>query len=209
MSQVCLRSIKATCKSFHKRRGAWMTIPFHKSIVCPILIGRNTELTALQNCLEAAVRGQGGIVILSGEAGIGKSRLVAEMRRSTEAVDFQLLSGQCFPTDRAFPYAPLLDLLDTFLAPLSPSQIVTVLGSSTRVLFPLLPEQVQHLPELASHSPMFHLDAEQEQRRLFTALADVFLRASASRPLLLVIEDLHWSDENTLEFLHFLTRKMT
>jgi predicted ATPase len=140
------------------------------------------------------VSGQGGIVILSGEAGIGKSRLVAEMRRSTEAVDFQLLCGQCFPTDRAFPYA---------------SQIVTVLGSSTRVLFPSLPEQVQHLPELASHSPMFHLDAEQEQRRLFTALADVFLRASVSQPLQLVIEDLHWSDENTLEFLHFFTRKIT
>ena len=97
-----------------------MTIPFHQSIVCPILIGRDAELTALQNSLEAAVHGQGGIVVLSGEAGIGKSRLVAEMRRSAEAVDFQLLAGQCFPTDRAFPYAPLLDLLDTFLAPLPP-----------------------------------------------------------------------------------------
>ena len=185
-----------------------MTIPLHQSVVCPILIGRDAELTALQNCLDAAARGQGGVVLLSGEAGIGKSRLVAELKRSAEMQDFQLLSGQCFPTDRAYPYAPLLDLIDTFLAPLSPSQIVTVLGTSARVLFPLLPEQVQHLPELASISPLFPLDSEQERRRLFTTLADVFLRAADTRPILLVIEDLHWSDENTLEFLLYFARKI-
>ncbi len=127
-----------------------MTIPFHQSVVCPILIGRNAELTALQECLEAAARGQGGVVLLSGEAGIGKARLVAELRRSAETFDFQPLAGQCFPTDRACPYAPLLDLLGTFLAPLSPSQITTALGASARALFPLLPEQVQHLPAVSS-----------------------------------------------------------
>ena len=184
-----------------------MTIPFHQPVVCPILIGRNAELTALQGCLEVAAHGQGGVVLLSGEAGIGKSRLVTELRRSAETQDFQLLGGQCFPTDRACPYAPLLDLVGAFVAPLSPSQMVTVLGSSARALVPLLPEYVQQLPELASLSPLFPLDPEQEQRRLFGALADVFLRATTTRSLLLVIEDLHWSDESTLEFLLFFARK--
>ncbi len=184
-----------------------MTTPLHHSLVCPILVGRNAELTALEDRLQAAACGQGGVVLLSGEAGIGKSRLVAELRRAAEVFDFRLLAGQCFPTDRACPYAPLVDLLLTFLAPLSPSQIATALGASARALFPLLPEQVQHLPELASLSPLFPLDPEQEQRRLFAALSDVFLRATTTRPLLLVIEDLHWSDESTLEFLHFFARK--
>ena len=94
------------------------------------------------------------------------------------AHDFQLLGGQCFPTDRSCPYAPLLDLLRAFLAPLSPAQIATALGSSARALFPLLPEQVQHLPELASLPPLSPLDPEQEKRRLFAPLADVFMRAS-------------------------------
>jgi predicted ATPase len=71
----------------------------------------------------------------------------------------------------------------------------------------LLPEQVQHLPELASLPPLSSLDPEQEQRRLFAALADVFTRAASSRPMLLVVEDLHWCDESTLEFLLFLARK--
>src|SRR6266567_3684350 len=184
-----------------------MTTPFQQPVVCPVLIGRNAELTALEDCLQASARGQGGVVLLSGEAGIGKSRLVAELRRAAEVFDFRLLAGQCFPTDRSCPYAPLFDLLLTFLAPLSPSQIATALGASARALFPLLPEPVQHLPELASLSPLFPLDPEQEQRRLFAALADVFLRATTTRPLLLVIEDLHWSDESTLEFLHFFARQ--
>jgi len=184
-----------------------MPIPFQQPVVCPVLIGRAAELTALENCLQAAARGQGGVVLLSGEAGIGKSRLVAELRREAHAFDFQLFGGQCFPTDRSCPYAPLLDLVGTFLAPLSAIQTTTVLGASARALFPLLPEPVQHLPDLARLSPLSSLDPEQEQRRLFAALSDVFLRATTNRPLLLVIEDLHWSDEGTLEFLHFFARK--
>jgi DNA-binding CsgD family transcriptional regulator len=184
-----------------------MANPIYQPVVCPILIGRSAEMTALQECIEAAASGQGGVVLLSGEAGIGKSRLVGELQRSAEALAFQLLGGQCFPADRSCPYAPLLDLLHAFLAPLSASQIATALGPSARVLFPLLPERVQHLPELASLPPLSSLDPEQEQRRLFAQLSEFFTRAASSRPVLLVVEDLHWSDESTLEFLLFFARK--
>ena len=101
----------------------------------------------------------------------------------------------------------MLDLLRAFLAPLSPAQITTALGSSARALFPLLPEQVQHLPELVLLPPLPPLDPAQDKRRLFAALAEVFIRATTSRPLLLVVEDIHWSDESTLEFLLFFVRK--
>ncbi len=184
-----------------------MAIQLHQPIVCPILVGRSAELTALQECIQQTASGQGGVVLLSGEAGIGKSRLVAELQRAAEALGFQLLDGQCFPTDRSCPYAPLLDLLRTFLAPLSSAQIVTALGSSARVLVPLLPEQVQHLPEIVSLPPVPSLDPEQEKRRLFAALAEVFIRQATSRSVLLVVEDIHWSDESTLEFLLFFARK--
>ena len=184
-----------------------MTIRIHQPVVCPILVGRSAELAVLQECIEAAARGQGGVVLLAGEAGIGKSRLVAELQASPPVQAFQLLGGQCFPTDRSCPYAPLLDLLRAFLAPLSPAQIATALGASARALVPLLPEQVQHLPEVASLPPLSSLEPEQEQRRLFAALAEVFIRATTSCPVLLVIEDLHWSDESTLEFLLYFARK--
>jgi predicted ATPase len=87
-----------------------MTIRLHQPVVCPILVGRSAEMNLLQECIETAASGQGGVVLLSGEAGIGKSRLVAELQQSASAQDFQLLSGQCFPTDRSCSYAPLLDL---------------------------------------------------------------------------------------------------
>ncbi len=184
-----------------------MTTRLHQPVVCPILIGRSAELAALQECIEAAARGQGGIVLLCGEAGIGKSRLMAELQRAAEAQGFHLLGGQCFPTDRSCPYAPLLDLVRAFLAPLSPAQIAATLGVWARTLFPVLPEQIQHLPEVASLPPLSSLDPEQEQRRLFTTLAEVFTKQATSQPVLLVVEDIHWSDESTLEFLLFFARK--
>ncbi len=146
-------------------------------------------------------------MLLSGEAGIGKSRLMTELQREASVLGFQLLRGQCFPADRSCPYAPLLDLLRAFLAPLSSAQTATALGSSAHVLFPLLPEQVQHLPEVASLPPLSPLDPEQEKRRLFATLADVVTKQASTRPVLLVVEDIHWSDESTLEFLLFFARK--
>ncbi len=82
-----------------------------------------------------------------------------------------------------------------------------MLGASARALFPLLPEQVQHLPEVASLPPLSPLEPEQEKRRLFATLAEVFAKQANARPVLLVVEDIHWSDESTLEFLLFLARK--
>src|SRR6266496_2078564 len=150
---------------------------------------RTAEMTALQECIQQTASGRGGVVQLSGEAGIGKSRLVAELQRSAEALEFQLLSGQCFPADRSCPYAPLLDLLRAFLASLSSTEIATVLGSSARTLFPLLPEQVQHLPEIMSLPPLSSLGPEQEKRRLFATLADVLTKQASSQPVLLVVVD--------------------
>jgi DNA-binding CsgD family transcriptional regulator len=184
-----------------------MTIQLHQPVVCPTLIGREAEVGALEECLHQAAFGHRGVALVCGEAGIGKSRLVAELQRSAEALGFQLLSGQCFPSDRSCPYGPLFDLMRSFLAPLSSAEIVTALGSSMRVLFPLLPEQAQHLPEIASMVPVSSLEPEQEKRRLFSALVDIFTKQAESRPTLLVVEDIHWSDESTLEFLLFFARK--
>ena len=184
-----------------------MGIELHQPIVCPILVGRSAELAALQANIQRTASEQGGIVLVSGEAGIGKSRLVAELQRSAKTLGFQLLVGQCFPTDRSCSYTPLIDLLGAFLASLSPSQITASLGASARALAPLIPEQFQHLLELGSLPSLSHLNPEQDKRRLFSALAEVFMKQAISQSVLFVVEDIHWSDESTLEFLLFLARK--
>src|SRR5947199_9797142 len=99
-----------------------MTTAFNTSVICPLLIRRIDELAAFHLLLDQAKSGKGQIVLLSGEAGIGKSRLVAEAKTDATAQGFLLLQGQCFPTDRSCPYAPLLDLLQAHLATSSPAQ---------------------------------------------------------------------------------------
>jgi predicted ATPase len=75
---------------------------FSAPAICPVIIGRETEREALCWLIARAKEGQGGVVLVSGEAGIGKSRLVTEAKASAAAQDFFLLQGNCFPMDPTF-----------------------------------------------------------------------------------------------------------
>src|SRR5690242_5101753 len=88
-----------------------MPTPFHKPVVCPVLIDRVDELTALYALIDQANSGRGQVVLLCGEAGVGKSRLVAETKAHAGEQGFLLLQGNCFQADISSPYAPILDLL--------------------------------------------------------------------------------------------------
>src|SRR6266496_3158284 len=142
---------------------------FGTPIICPVLIGRRAQLTTLRLLVDQARSGKGQIVLLSGEAGIGKSRLVAEAKTYATAQGFLLLQGQCFPTDRSCPYAPLLDLLRAHLATSSPEQVVAEMGSLASALSPLLPDLLPLLVLLTYRSDevqpglshfLAHLDRE-------------------------------------------------
>ncbi|GAC1372905.1 MAG: hypothetical protein NVSMB44_40770 [Ktedonobacteraceae bacterium] len=174
-----------------------------KSVVCPVLVGRASELAALHLFIERARGGAGGMTLLYGEAGIGKSRLLAELKTYAASQDLLLLQGNCFPTDVSCPYAPLLDLLRFTFADFSAASIVAALGPSARALFPLLPDLV---PLPLAPTPLPTWEPGQEKRRIFATLTRFFVQQAAKRPLLLMIEDLHWSDETSLEFLHYLAR---
>lgn len=183
-----------------------MTTAFNKPAVCPTLIGRTTDLATLHQLIDQAKGGRGYVALLSGEAGIGKSRLVAEAKSYAAAHNFLLLQGNCFPADLSCPYAPLLDLLRTYAASQQAASVSIDAAPFPRELSPLLPDLVPLLPDqpLAS-SP----DLEQEKRRLFAALAQFFTGQARKQALLLIIEDLHWSDDTSLEFLHYLARRST
>jgi len=181
-----------------------MTVSVDEPIICPVLIGRSTELTSLSTLLERVKGGQGQVVVLSGEAGIGKSRLMMETRALAVAEGFLVLQGSCFPTDQNCPYAPLLDLLRSFLTTDARARTIAELGPLTATFSPLLPDL---LPQPLEHPMLPQLDVEQEKRRLFAGLTHVFTSQADTPPLLLVIEDLHWSDDTSLEFLHYLARR--
>ncbi|MEJ2710978.1 MAG: AAA family ATPase [Anaerolineales bacterium] len=177
-----------------------------RPFVTPVFIGRREELRQLENAL-TAVQSQGGrCVLVSGEAGIGKSRLITEIR--TQAIDggFTVLAGRCFEQDRSFPYAPLIDMLRPFFARGAAFDLLEALG-------PLASEWAKLLPELATQVSLPQaasaLEPEFEKRRLFEALTNLFLHQAQAGPLMIIVEDLHWSDVASLEFLLYFVRRMT
>jgi DNA-binding CsgD family transcriptional regulator len=174
-------------------------------IALSALIGRDRELNSLGQALDTAGQGIGGCVLLTGEAGIGKSRLVAELRTRPAAARFVTLEGHCFEQDISFPYAPWIDALRAFLAQKSTAETAELLG-------PLGSELVKLLPELSLLLPLIQptpaLDPPAEKHRLFESIARFATSVAASHPLLIILEDLHWSDEQSLELLDFFVRRI-
>lgn len=181
-----------------------MSIALLQPVVSPTLIGRDEQVAALDTLITTVRAGHGATLLVSGEAGIGKSRLVSELRQRFVAGGMAL-AGHCFEHDRTVPYAPLLDLLRAYLLKLTPERLADALG-------PLGPELVKLLPELAFSMPGLSasgaLEPEQEKRRLFEAIAHFFLQLGQHQPLLIVVEDLHWCDDVTLELLARFTRRI-
>ena len=171
-------------------------------IITPTLVGRAGQLETLRGLIDLAQSGERHVALVSGEAGIGKSRLVAETKSYAAKQGFLVLQGNCFPADITYPYAPLLDLLRSLFAFHSADVLAAELHALARNIFPLLPELV---PDQSM--PIARLDPEQEKRRLFAVLANFFIHLSAQSPLLLIIEDAHWSDDTSLDFLHTLIRR--
>ncbi len=217
-----------------------MAAPSDQPLVCPILVGRTSSLELLFHSIDKVRREKGQTVLIAGEAGVGKSRLVAEVVAQAAARDSQLLHGHCFEQDRALSYAPVLDLLHTFVTEHSPDELLSSLGPAAPELAQLFPELVTLLPDastalrpsaeftltkegLSTDSdkgrtpnrgsgqvlpPTPTLEPEQVKRRLFQSFFQFFTQSTTSRSLILVVEDLHWSDDPSLEFLLYLARRI-
>lgn len=170
----------------------------------PPLVGRSRSLEQLQDSLRRAVRGEGRVVVLHGEAGVGKSRLIEEllwqMRRPGGRPAFSCrtaLVGRCGEAAHGLPYAPFVEALSGAL----PGLDSTRLGLSDV----WLAEVGRLLPDLAVSSPPVATDPGQERRRLFEGVAR-FLSA-LPQPLLLILEDIHWADEATQLMLAYMSRQ--
>ncbi|HEY3069452.1 MAG TPA: ABC transporter substrate-binding protein [Gaiellaceae bacterium] len=178
------------------------------------LVGRDFELTVLERTMDALVEGRGAIVSVTGEPGIGKSRLVWEVRRHYRD-RARFIEGRAVSYAQTFPYWPIRDLLREWLG----------VGASTpeaRVRLELKAELAHHFGEDAEEAyPFFgsllgltlepdaaqrirELNRESIQTRTFEVFYELVSKIAAEQPLVLVLEDLHWADESTLELLESL-----
>jgi transcriptional regulator with AAA-type ATPase domain/tetratricopeptide (TPR) repeat protein len=178
-------------------------------------VGRSREIELLSSRLDSAIRGRGQIVGISGEAGIGKSRLIYEFRESLAAKGVTCLEGQCHSYGAAVPYLPILDVVRAACG-IEEGDAPAVMADKARTT---LLEADMDLVETAPY--VLHLlDIEQDaerfaaltpdvtKTRVFEALRQLTLRKSRQAPLVIVVEDLHWIDGTSEEYLASLAEML-
>ncbi|WP_374946238.1 AAA family ATPase [Agreia sp.] len=171
-----------------------------RSAARPGIVGRENELETLDRALAEARAGAFRIVVLSGEAGIGKTRLVDEFSENA-AGDPLVVRGQCVDLDRdAPPYGPIVAVLRGLVAAFGPETIRDAAGPGISSVSVLVPELV---PELVS-SPDMANGERGGAGRMFDSVAGLLTTLSQSRPLVIIVEDVHWTDPATLELLRYL-----
>jgi class 3 adenylate cyclase/tetratricopeptide (TPR) repeat protein len=171
-------------------------------------VGRHQELLALQQALAQARAGQGQVVALVGEAGVGKSRLVYECMHSHRTQGWRVLESASVSYGKATPYFPVIDLLRRYSHVEEHDDTRTIRAKVTGQVLTLderlqdtLPALLSLLDALPDDSPFGQLDPPQRRQRTLEALKRLLLRESQVQPLLLVFEDLHWIDEETQALL--------
>src|SRR5689334_11337539 len=164
-------------------------------VASPQFVGREAELAQLEGALERARSGEPAVALIGGESGVGKSRLVAELVARTHARGTRVLTGDCVALgDAELPYAPIV----AALRGLDGDEIEQIVGAASAGLAPLLPQL--GAPDATATGAL-------AQGRLFELLLPLLGGLAGERePLLLVIEDLHWPDRSTRDFLSFLIR---
>jgi len=168
-------------------------------------------MAALMGPYEKAKSGSGQIVGIVGEAGVGKSRLILEFRNRLSEEKHTWLEGRCLHFGGSMVYLPILDILRSYFD--------IVEGDREAIIKKKIREAVLDLDEnLSTAVPPFQellsltvddeafttLEPQQKRERTFEALRDLFIRESQNKTLILVIEDLHWIDNTTLEFINYL-----
>lgn len=181
------------------------------------MIGREAELRQLMQAIGAlATYQQGQFIMIVGEAGLGKSRLVGEIKHITTPVPVMILEGQSLTYRRSVSYWIFQDLLRNYLnaTPETPAEktaqrlqrnVANALGKRAGEALPYL-EHLLSLPpsEPAAAQRLQYLDAVQLRQQIFLAIRNLLVAEARRRPLLLILEDLHWADDASLDLLHFL-----
>jgi tetratricopeptide (TPR) repeat protein len=168
-------------------------------------VGRTHELARLGELLARATDGQPLLVLLGGEAGVGKTRLVEQLAAAAQEQGTRVLYGGCVPLgEEGVPFAPVVEALRGLADQLDPAELAAVAGPARQELARLLPD----LAWGGAAAPAPAVAAVAGQGRLFERLLGVVQRLATTAPLLLIVEDLHWADRSTRDLLAFLATSL-
>ena len=168
------------------------------------LVARGDELASLREFWNQANRGQGHMVLVSGEPGVGKTRLVRELAVYARLHGAHVLQGGCYEFEATTPYLPFVEALRAWVHGCETERLQAALGSTAPELVRLAPEIEAKLGPQPRNP---ELSATEERMRLFDNVVRFLLGLAEGRGLLLLLDDLHWADHGTLAMLHYLVRQ--
>ena len=168
------------------------------------LVDRIEEMNVLKTAVDRTIQGEGGLLFIYGEAGIGKTRLLRELGTYAQSRGIQVLHGRClalFRMDDVPPYILWKEIIKDYLETCTPEQLHRVIGHYPAEVAKLIPEIGQKLGAIPESFP---IRPEQEQNRLFEAVSQFITNISKDAPLLVILDDLQSTDPSSLLLLHYL-----
>ena len=172
-------------------------------ISSPVFVGRGDELLRLQAALDGAAAGTVGKVLVGGEAGVGKTRLLAEFCAGAASAGTRVLEGGCVDLgDGARPYDPFVAALRPWLRSLPPDEFDRIVGPARSAVLQLIPDLEPREAQAAAQTST-------TQSTLYLQVLGLIERIAADAVTVLALEDLHWADRSTRDLLRFLVRNLT
>jgi predicted ATPase/class 3 adenylate cyclase len=181
------------------------------------LFGRESEVKAFRRICSAAEAGKGRCVVLSGEAGIGKSTLLQEFQNYVDSRNWTIFRGLCYSHTIDKPYAPWIQILNSFFNIDEKDNIEIRTGNVLAVIESLKPDLLEMAPllnsllDLSSPQNQVTLSFSDELRRhrLFELITELFQAAATDQPVAFILEDIHWVDASSLQLISHLNKKLT
>ena len=184
---------------------AWEAPPYPIRVAgaaVPAFVGRAAETSAAEEAWAAVRAGGRQVIFIGGEPGAGKSRLATEIAAAAYAQGAVVLLGNCSP-EPGGPYQPFAECLEHLLGGTAPGALADCLPETAAELLRLTPLVWQHRPELASPGG----DGGDYRRELFDADTGLLHAAAEERPVICVLEDLHWASQPTLQLLDHVAQR--
>src|SRR5438876_5447798 len=153
--------------------------------------------------LHRACAGEGALVMVVGEPGIGKTRTAEELAELARRDGARVLPGRCYEGEWAPPYGPFVEAIEAYARAVTAEELRADLGYGAPPLARLIPSLRERLPGIAEPAP---LPADEERFRLLDAVSQLLIAASERAPILLVLDDLHWADRDTIAMLRHVAR---
>jgi class 3 adenylate cyclase len=175
-----------------------------ESLAGGVFVGRERELERLREATDAALGGRGSLQLLVGEPGIGKTRAAEELATFARVSGARVYWGRCREDEGAPAYWPWVQAIRSYARDSDPVALAWQLGAGAAEVAQLIPEVAEKL----DIEPAQGSDSEEARFRLFDSVTSLLLAAARDRPLVIVLDDLHWADEPSLLLLRFAAREL-